>query len=330
MIGIDGLLKALSDGGWHSGEELGAVLNISRTAVWKQVKKLTDLGVGFESVKGKGYRIPGGLNLLDRGLVISLLSDSAAPLCASLDVLLDCQSTNLLARELPADKAGGSVLIAERQTAGRGRRGKHWVSPFGRNVYLSIVWGFEAGAAALEGLSLAVGVAVSRALAENGASDIQLKWPNDVLWQGKKLGGILLEVMGDPVGHCQVIVGIGINVGMTVESQDIIDQPWVELEQIVGCKIDRNRIAAAVVSEVLPLLACYEDRGFSAFRQEWQGLDAFAGQAVELVAGSKTISGVARGVSGNGALLLEQVAEGDGPGHISEYSGGEISLRRKK
>ncbi|MCV6603663.1 MAG: biotin--[acetyl-CoA-carboxylase] ligase, partial [Porticoccaceae bacterium] len=266
------LIGVLADGGFHSGEELGAQLGVSRTAVWKQVQKLVELGLDVEKVRGRGYCVPGGVELLDSEMILSSLAEPARGQLRGLDILSSTGSTNSVARSrAEAGDASGYVVLAEQQTAGRGRRGRQWVSPYARNLYLSTVWGFDGGAAALEGLSLAVGVAVKRALAACGVSDSELKWPNDVLCNGDKVAGILLEMIGDPAGFCQVVVGIGVNVDMPDSKGAAIDQRWTDMGRVIGGHVSRNRVAACLLDELLPLLASYQRLGFASYREEWQG-----------------------------------------------------------
>ncbi len=218
--------------------------------------------------------------------------------------------------------AAGLVCTAEQQTAGRGRRGRQWVSPFASNLYLSLVWEFNQGAAALEGMSLAVGVAVARALATCGIPPVQLKWPNDVLFEGSKLGGILLEMTGDAAGACQVVVGVGLNVSMPQASAAAIDQAWTDIETIAGGEHPgRNALLAAILNELLPLVAGFERQGFAHWRQDWQALDAYCGASVVLNTGGAQVAGVARGVDERGALQLETTTG------VQSVYGGEISMR---
>jgi BirA family biotin operon repressor/biotin-[acetyl-CoA-carboxylase] ligase len=314
------LLTVLADGNFHSGEELGTILGVSRTAVWKHLQKLESCGLSIVSVKGKGYCLPSGLELLSEGRIRSALVPEAAGLLSAFDILTVTDSTN--ARALACDELNGHahVWLAEQQTAGRGRRGRTWISPFGKNIYLSARWHFEGGAAALGGLSLAVGVVVAQALEDCDVFGIQLKWPNDILWQGRKLGGVLLEMSGDPAGSCQVVVGIGLNVAMPPEAAESIGQPWVDLQQIAP-HISRNRLVSSLVSRLLPMLQEYPLRGFSAYCDLWQALDAFAGQNVELRTATRSVSGIAQGVDRSGALRLSV----DGEEQL--FYGGEISMR---
>ena len=318
----DKLIAILADGEFHSGAELGAQLGVSRTAVWKQVQKLAELGLGVQKVKGRGYCVSGGVELLSNKAILSALSAPAGSLLSQLDILNSTASTNSVARsEAEAGDATGYVVLAEQQTAGRGRRGRQWVSPFARNLYLSVVWGFDGGAAALEGLSLAVGVAVKRAVAACGADGVELKWPNDVLCNGKKLAGILLEMIGDPAGFCQVVVGIGINIDMPDSQGVAIEQSWTDLKRISSAEMSRNTVAARLLNELLTLLSGYQQKGFAHYRGEWQSCDAFRDKAVELVTMNSSIEGVASGVSESGAIGL--LVDGE----LRYFNGGEISLR---
>lgn len=317
------LLNQLADGAYHSGETLGEKLGVSRAAIWKQLSRLDELGLELERCKRRGYRIPGGLSLLDSKQIEQSLSEEARTLLRKLEVHQQLASTNDLAMQAAQRApATGSVYLAEMQTAGKGRRGRTWVSPYGRNIYMSAVRGYSGGVAAVEGLSLAVGVVLVEALEALGIDDLGLKWPNDLLWQGRKLGGVLLEITGDPAGVCEVVVGIGINVQMAAGEAKGIDQQWVNLAEIRGAFIERNQVASAILNALLPMLARYESHGFAQHRDAWLALDALAGKPVELLAGESRIAGIARGVDSAGSLRLETESG------VKVFSGGEISVRQ--
>lgn len=318
------LLPLLANGEFRSGQELADVMGVSRTAVWKQVNRLTTgSGIEIESVRGKGYRIPGGIDLLDAERVRESLSARSRELLTRLDILDSVGSTNTeVLRCAEQGCSSGLVCSAERQTAGRGRRGRQWISPYGSNLYLSVLWEFSQGAAALEGLSLAVGVAVARALRACDIPAVQLKWPNDVLYDGGKLGGILLEMSGDASGSCRVVIGVGLNVAMPEDAAGDIDQAWTDIKSISDQQYPtRSRLLAELLNELLPLAADFEQQGFARWRDEWQALDAFAGASVVLHTGSGQMAGVARGVDERGALQLETTTG------VQTVYGGEISLR---
>ncbi|MEZ0149403.1 MAG: bifunctional biotin--[acetyl-CoA-carboxylase] ligase/biotin operon repressor BirA [Candidatus Reddybacter sp.] len=312
------IVELLGDGEYVSGAVLGDALGVSRTAVWKHLNKLEGWGVLIEKAKGRGYRITGGMELLCEQRVLDGMSKPARQLLDGLQILETTDSTNDVVRsEIGKDAAQGFVCFAERQSGGRGRHGRQWVSPFGRNLYMSLSWHFDEGAAALEGLSLAVGVGVARVIESFGVSNVALKWPNDILLEKQKVGGVLLEMMGDPVGRCQVIVGVGLNLGMTEGAA--IDQPWADLGS--HAQIGRNQLASALLSELLPMLDGYSRAGFPNYRAQWESYDAYRDRPIKLLTPRMTIQGVGRGVSHTGAIRIEV------DGVIESYSGGEISLR---
>lgn len=315
------LLEILTDGEFHSGEELGEELGISRAAVWKQLQKIESvLSLRFESIKGRGYRLPDGLELLSREQIVEKIPPGYSRL---LYIERQIDSTNRFALDLARAGAGrGCVVLAEQQLAGRGRRGRAWVSPFARNIYCSIVWEFDSGAAALEGLSLAVGVGVVRALSMSGVRGVALKWPNDVLYDQRKLAGILIEMSGDVSGRCQVVVGVGVNVSMA-SSPDVerIDQPWVDASTVAGRAVSRNELAANLVVQLLRVLEQFERDGFRGFQGDWAALDCFYGRSVSVHLGDGAIHGVAAGVDDSGALIIDTDVG------RQWFYGGEVSLR---
>ena len=314
------LLQLLADGKNHSGQELASVLNVSRTAIWKQLAKLEGLGLELLSQSGKGYCLVGGLELLDKEAIGAFLVLSATNAITDFTLLKSIDSTNsYLMRQEQA--TGVSVCFAEFQTAGRGRRGRQWVSPFASNIYLSLRLSINSGLGAIEGLSLAVGVAVARVLDELGVVDVQLKWPNDVLWSGKKLGGVLIEVVGDPSGVCHLVVGLGLNLRTEKSMADAIDQPWVALDTILPEPPRRNRVAACLLNHIVPLISDYETEGFVGYKLAWESLNVHANQQVDLLMGSIQTTGIVRGVNAVGALLLETDSG------LEVFHGGEVSLR---
>jgi len=315
------LLRLLADGQVHSGQELAIALGVSRTAIWKQLAKLEPLGLELCSQAGKGYRLNGGLDLLNLELLQANLSEEARGLCGRINLFDLIDSTNAwLLRQEPA--IGIDLCLAECQTAGRGRRARQWISPFARNLYLSLRMTVESGVGALEGLSLAVGVVVADCLRDLGAEGIELKWPNDILWRGRKLGGVLLELTGDPSGVCHLVVGLGLNLLDDKSMTEKIDQPWVSLVEIIPQPLGRNKVAAAMIDALLPLLASYETSGFGPYHGRWEDYNAFANTAVELQLGSNSVAGVMTGITETGALVLET-------DHGTKvFHGGEISLRK--
>lgn len=315
------LLQLLADGEVHSGESLGEVLGVSRAAVWKQLQKLEPLGLEVESVKGRGYCLPGGLDLLSGALIQQQLAASTVVLLSELQVFDQVDSTNArVLSNLESGSGHGQVVLAEQQTAGRGRRGRAWASPFASGISISLGWQFSGGVQLLEGLSLAVGVALARALAKFNVPDVRLKWPNDVWCRGRKLAGVLLELSGDLTDRCAVVVGIGLNMRLPPAAAESIGQPWIDLAQ-VRPGISRNALVAAMLDELLPMLAAYPETGFAQWRDAWLTLDQFADTEVCVQSAQQRWCGIERGVDPGGALLLEI----DGAQKV--FHGGEVSLR---
>ena len=310
------LIQLLQDGRFHSGEELGAALGVSRSAVWKQLQRLqSEFGVVVHKVRGRGYQLAGPVILLQEKAFVGRYLSWDCAVCASID------STNAEAlRRLEAGVRAPFALVAERQTAGRGRRGRAWVSPFGENLYFSLVLPIEYGARQLEGLSLVVGLAVLRTLKKVGVSNIGLKWPNDLLADGRKIAGILLELVGDPADMCHVVIGVGVNVNMR-STEMPIEQAWTSVLLQSGQAADRNELLADLQFGLDEYLAQHARDGFSALRDEWEANHLWQGAQVSLIAGSQQIEGVVLGVDGSGALRLRV------SGEERTFSGGELSLR---
>ncbi|MBQ0757215.1 MAG: bifunctional biotin--[acetyl-CoA-carboxylase] ligase/biotin operon repressor BirA [Amphritea sp.] len=318
---IEPVLSILADGKFHSGQALGKALGVSRSAIWKQIKLIEESGIEVYSVKGRGYRIPGGLDLLDRSLIDETLEPAVRDELKRIALNLVIPSTNAMAMEAVYRDGHGSLYLAEQQTAGRGRRGRSWASPFASNLYFSLTWQFNNGAAALEGLSLAVGIALIRGLKQLGVDDVQVKWPNDLLWRGKKLAGVLLEMSGDAAGECFVVIGVGINVRMPEAAAESIEQPWTDLQQVLGIAPSRNKLLAELMNQLVPMLEQFSSEGFAPFKEEWQGANAHLDQQVNLHVGNRREQGVCRGVDQAGALLLET------DGELQAFHGGEVSVR---
>ncbi|MDO9522075.1 MAG: bifunctional biotin--[acetyl-CoA-carboxylase] ligase/biotin operon repressor BirA [Pseudohongiella sp.] len=317
------LLTLLCDGSSQSGEALGRRLGISRAAVWKQIHQLKELGVGIHAVTGKGYCIPGGLQLLDRQKIINGLDAGVSDLISGIDVHFTVGSTNTEAMSKAGEGYESYLVMTEHQSLGRGRRGRSWVSPFGHNLYLSMLWSFQGGIAALEGLSLVCALAVKRALVRQQYHDVGVKWPNDVLFERQKLAGILLEVSGDVSGPCKVVIGVGLNVDMPLLAGRGIDQPFSDLKAMRSEAVDRNRLAAVLVSELVAVIKLFQEEGFGPFQDDWLQADVYLGQAVEIQSGQNVLPGVCAGVDEVGRLLLE-TADG-----VQRIAGGEVmpSLR---
>jgi BirA family biotin operon repressor/biotin-[acetyl-CoA-carboxylase] ligase len=314
---MNSFLRLLQDGYFHSGEKLGASEGISRSAVWKQLQRLeADLGLQVHKVRGRGYRLASALSLLDS----SAIEDYAQRFGWTVVLHESLDSTNSLAlRLLEARSASPLVVLAERQLSGRGRRGRSWVSPFAENIYFSLALRIEDGSRQLDALSLVVGLAVLQ-VARNSGVSAGLKWPNDILIQGKKLAGILVELVGDPEGMCHVVIGIGINVNMELAPENI-GQPWTSFRAETGRLMDRTALVCALMSSLDQYLNRHRLEGFIGLQAEWEAGHLWQGQEVVLTSGARTVEGVVLGVDARGALRL-RVA-----GVESQFNGGELSLR---
>ncbi|MGJ7462624.1 biotin--[acetyl-CoA-carboxylase] ligase [Halomonas sp. MA07-2] len=319
------LIRLLSDGEFHSGEQLGERLGVSRAAVWKQLRKLEALGIVMEAVKGQGYRLAEPLELLDGARIVAGLSRESRGLLTRLFVEETLPSSNAFLRERFDQGAGhGEVCLVEQQSAGRGRRGRTWSTPWGRSLMLSLGWRVESGVTALEGLSLAAGVVLAKVLERHGVAP-RLKWPNDVLLAGPggdlgKLAGILVEVTGDTAGPCTVVIGMGINVDLPPAFRKGLDQPAAAIhDQAPG--LSRNELAVELVEGLLALMGNFEKEGFAVWQAAWNERHAFAGHEVDVVRGQQREQAVAEGVDAAGNLLVRQ------QGERRRLSGGEISLR---
>ena len=304
-----------------SGAELARELGITRSAVWKRVESLRAAGVDVQARPGSGYALAAPLSLLDAEAITRGLSAPARAELADLDVLFETDSTNAVALREPAPLRGTHAWLAERQTAGRGRRGRTWSSPLAAHVYLSLSRRFDGGLAALQGLSLAVGVCAADALHALGYARVGLKWPNDLVVDGCKLGGVLVEIGGEAGGPLRVVIGLGLNVAMPPGAARDIDQPWCDLASLSSAPPSRQAVCVALLDALLPMLARFERDGLAPFAAGWDRHDVLAGQRVRLQVGERVMEGVALGIAADGALRLR-----DATG-VHHHHAGEASLR---
>lgn len=314
------VLRLLEDGQFHSGEDIGRALGVTRESVSNALDGVEAFGLTMHRVRGRGYQLVTPvrwLNAADIGRRLGARADAF-----SIEVVDETGSTNddLIAR-VPQGAPSGLVRVAELQTHGRGRRGRVWHTGLGGALTFSVLWRFEQGAGFLSGLALAVGVALTRTLRHAGAEDVLLKWPNDLLWRHCKLGGILIELSGDVMGPSAAVIGVGINVRLPQDVIDRIDQPVTDLHRN-GIDADRNALIADILAELGRVLADFSREGFAPLRDEWQRAHAYQDKMVVLRMPDNTqIEGRVRGVNEDGALLLEQRSG------VRKYYGGELSLR---
>ncbi len=264
---------------------------------------------------------------LDRTCILAGLSEIAHTGLKQLEIFQTLGSTSnyLFASAQEGSRDSGVVCISEQQTAGKGRQGRRWITTFeGGSLALSLLWRFNCLPEALSGLSLVAGIAVARALRDFGVHEVGLKWPNDVWWCKRKLGGILLESSSSIAESFRVVTGIGLNIALSQQDGELIDQPWVDLQEVLGVnvQISRNRLAALLINELITAFIRFQSDGFSGFANEWTCFDLTFGKRVCLKLPNATVTGIAKGVDATGALLLETQS-----GQFIPYRGGEISLR---
>ena len=320
------LVRLLSDARFHTGADLARALGATPAAIRPLLRDLKDLGLEPLRVRGRGFRLAAAYDFLDAAAVRAQLGAHALRL--DLDFLDTCASTStLLLARARAGAPSGSVIACELQSAGRGRRGNSWQSGAGGSLTFSLLWRFARGAAGLSGLSLAVGVAAARALDSVGIAGVQLKWPNDLLHAGRKLGGILIEAHGDAPGSTAAVIGIGLNLSLPAALRAGIAQAVTDVASISAKPPQRERLLAAVLVELLQVLDLFAAQGFAPLRQEWMARHAHQGKPVTLCAGAgaeAAATGRAAGVAEDGALLLE-TARG-----LERFVSGELSLRARE
>lgn len=316
------MLQLLSASEQRSGEQIARALGCSRSAVWKQVQGLREQGVSVVAMAGQGYRLAEPFELLDKARIERYIPPAQRVHLNSLEVVAAADSTNAELQRRAIGEQHAVALLAECQTAGRGRHGRSWFSPLARNIYLSLGWRFETGVAELSALPLLLALAASEALRETGLGGHVIKWPNDLLLEGRKLGGCLVELQGDASGPCNAVLGIGLNVRMPAgtDGADAIDQPWIDVASRVR-DVSRNRLAASLLATLVKHLVRFERQGFGVFLESWAEQDGLAGHEIRLAAPTGTIRGVARGISIRGGLMV--AVEGE----LREMHAGEVSLR---
>lgn len=315
----------LADGQFHSGEQLARALQVTRSAVWKGVGTLRDLGVEMQAIRSKGYRLEASSEPLDARRIREQLSQQAQQAVSWLEAEWSTDSTNSVLALRPNPPLGESeVMLAEFQTAGRGRRGRQWIAPPGGAICLSLSWTFRQMPRDAGALSLAIGVCVLRALQARGVEQVQLKWPNDILVRNRKLGGILIELRAESAGPAYVVVGIGLNVALgkaLLERIAALGLPAADLASVSGGPVSRNAVAAALIGSCIEGLRQFEQEGLRPFVDEWGVADALRGHAVEVKGAGQGVRGIARGIDISGALLVDTH---DG---VEKILSGEVSVR---
>jgi BirA family transcriptional regulator, biotin operon repressor / biotin---[acetyl-CoA-carboxylase] ligase len=313
------ILNLLADGQFHSGEALAQRFKVTRATIWNAIQHAESLGVEIFSVRGRGYKLPQAIELLDKNAVLSAIGEQRA--WFNLQILDEVTSTNTYLMQQKS-AAHATCVAAHIQTHGKGRRGRAWVSQLGASLTFSLLWRFQCGAAALSGLSLAVGVALIRAFNDLGVNNVQLKWPNDVLVDSKKLAGILIELQGDLEGPSAAVIGVGINLNLPKNVLQSIDQPAIDLANTTANKIDQSVLLGTILKHLADILSTFESRGFIGLQAEWVGYHAYQNKPVKMLLPNGTeVIGTVKNVADDGILLVET------PLGLQRFSAGEISLR---
>ncbi|RMH93391.1 biotin--[acetyl-CoA-carboxylase] ligase [Lysobacter pythonis] len=301
-----------------SGDALAAAHGLTRAAVWKRIQALREAGIAIEARPGQGYRLAQPLDLLDAETLHAALAPACRARLAGLALVWQVDSTNSALLAQPPPAGGVRVLLAERQSGGRGRRGRAWVSPLAANLYLSLDRRFASGLARLPGLSLVAGIVAAEALRAVTGLDIRLKWPNDLLLDGRKLGGLLVEGGGEHAGPARAVIGLGVNVRMPPAASVDIGQPWADLTGAPRAS-SRNQLAAALLDALLPALDEFDQVGLARFLPRWQALDALAGRSVRIRLAEGELEAEALGIAADGALRV-RTAQGERLLHAGEVS----------
>ena len=317
------ILNLLADGQFHSGEALAQRFKVTRATIWNAVKHAESLGVEVFSVRGRGYKLPQAIELLDEKLVLAAIGEQRA--WFKLEILDEVVSTNTYLMQQKG-AAHATCVAAHIQTHGKGRRGRTWVSQLGASLTFSLIWRFSCGAAGLSGLSLAVGVALIRAFNSLGVNNLQLKWPNDVLVTEKdtpkKLAGILIELQGDLEGPSAAVIGVGVNLNFPKNMLESIDQPAIDLVNLSTKSINQSELLGVILKHLADVLSGFEARGFIGLRDEWLAYDAYQNKPVRMLLPNGTaINGTVKSVADDGILLVETALG------LQRFSAGEISLR---
>lgn len=314
------VVNILSDEAYHDGNSMGEKLKMTRSAVWKVVKKLENYEIKIDSVKGRGYALLEPLLLLDVAKIKKLLDEKI-----ELDIFESIGSTNDYLKQCKNHK-GIKICLAERQTAARGRLNRDWHSPFGRNIYLSCFFQFQKDISELAGLSLVTALAIGETLKSYGINEgLFVKWPNDIVYANKKLSGTLIEIQAETHGHAQAIIGVGINVNMLSDEHGQISQAWTSVRKILGVYVDRNELCARLVNHLLKYLRQFEREGLSAFTQDWVRMDCLSHQTITLQNVNQKIRGKVTGINDQGHLLLKLP-----DGSLRAFASGDTSIVKKK
>ena len=320
--GYNKLLEIISNGNVYSGQDLAASLNVSRAAIWKSIKHLQALGLEIRAIRGKGYQLLEKFEFLSKEEIRSMMTSKSKKSCKDIGVVFKTNSTNsYLLNQLDNESIHGSVVFAEYQLGGRGRRNKKWISPIGSGICFSVGWRFEVMPISLGLLSLYMGIAIARSLNSLKIKEVGLKWPNDIITTGHKIGGILLDIRGESTGPLDVIVGVGINYELPKYRLISVDQPIIDVCSVSKKRFSRNMIAASLLSNVFEILHDLQTGANLNLLNEWRQFDYYAGKEATLILPNEKITGILKGVDEQGSLLMLV------DGKLLSYRSGEVSLR---
>lgn len=311
------LVNLLSDRQYHDGTSIGDKLDMTRSAVWKAIKKLSSYQIRIDSVKGKGYALQEPLVLLDQNKIKKSFPHT------DITIFENVNSTNTYLKAIKSDRA--VVCLAEQQTHGRGRFNREWHSPFAKNIYFSCLYPFQKDVSELSGLSLVVGLAIVKTLKDCGIhKKLFVKWPNDIIYDNKKISGSLIEIQAETHGVSHTIIGVGVNVNMLKDEGKSISQAWTSMQQILGEYVDRNKVCVNLLDNFFDYLQRFESGGLQAFMDEWKKADGLFGQAIAVTSFTETIEGRAMGINEQGHLLLKMKN-----GKVKALPSGDTSIVKK-
>ena len=323
------LARSLADGRFHSGQELAAAFGVTRSTIWNAANALRERGLEIQAVRGRGYRLPAPLDWLDEAAIADMLGP-AARLVSAVRILRETDSTNSRLMASPAPPPGrAEVCLAEYQTGGRGRRGRRWLSPPGAGVWLSVAWQFSRPPDNLSALGLVAGLAVREGLADLGIGETRLKWPNDLVVGGQKLGGVLVEMRAEGNGPCLAVVGVGVNYrlpsGLPAEVRRQGGIAPTDLRAVAEDQPpSRNAVAAAIVASLVGRLDTVGRTGVGDIREAWRAADAIEGSQVRVEEGGRQTTGRAVGIDPDGALRIEC------EGTVRRVTAGDVSVRPER
>jgi BirA family biotin operon repressor/biotin-[acetyl-CoA-carboxylase] ligase len=313
------IINTLSDGQFHDGDSLGHALQITRSAVWKAIKKLDDYDIAVNAVKGKGYALLEPLHLLDAQKIKKKLN------AKNIDIrIYETIDSTITPLKIITASEKIQICLAEHQTQARGRLNRQWYSPFGKNIYFSGLFRFKKDISELSGLSLVVGLALFKALSEYPLKDkLSVKWPNDIMYDHQKLAGVLIDIQAETHGSCQAIISFGLNVNMRKDKQQAISQAWTSLLKILGHPVDRNALCVSLINHLMDDMARFDVHGFAVFMEEWIAADGLLNRAIAIDNRDQRVMGVAKGVNAQGQLLLALPS-----GQLQSFSAGDTSLSK--